>query len=124
MEHTAIERSKIAVILKSLIISYIITGIILLIVAFLLFKFELNESKVSIGIILAYLVSCFSGGWLTGKGSGSRKFMWGLVVGFAYFAVLLLISLIAKHGIQTAPTQLATTLALCLGGGMLGGMLS
>ena len=117
-------KSRLSVVLKSLVVSYIVTGALLLLLTLLLFKLELDESKVSIGIIFIYLISSFLGGFLAGKKSGSRKFLWGLAVGAVYFLLLLLLSLVAKHGIQTQPVQMFTTFLLCSGGGMLGGMLS
>lgn len=124
MEQTAAKKSKPAVVLKALVVSYIVTALLLLLLAFLLFKFELNESKVSIGIIVVYLISGFIGGWIAGKGNENRKFVWGLIVGALYFVLLLVVSGIAGHGIQTQPVQLLTTALLCTGGGMMGGMLS
>ena len=124
MENVVSKNSKPVIILKSLVVSYIVTAVFLLLLAFLLFKFELDEGKVSIGVIAIYLLSGLVGGFLAGKKSGSQKFLWGLIVGVAYFVLLLIISLIAGHGIQTQPMQLVTTAFLCMGGGMLGGMLS
>lgn len=124
MENSIWKKSKAMVVLKSLMISYVVTGILLLILAALLFKLELDEGKVTIGIIAIYIISSFLGGWIAGKGVDSRKFMWGLIVGCAYFVMLTLISLLANQSFQAAPWQLVTTFFMCLGGGMLGGMLA
>lgn len=124
MENDAVNRPKSLIILKSLIIAYVITGVLLLILALLLYKVELNEGKVSIGIIAIYLLSSFIGGLTAGKSSGSRKFIWGALVGVSYFLILTVISLVTKHTLQASMTQIATTFVLCAGGGMLGGMLS
>lgn len=119
-----VNMKKMSSVLKSLVVSYIITIVMLLALTFLLFQFELDEGKVSVGIILIYLLSCFIGGFLAGKKCGSRKFLWGLAVGGIYFTLLLVLSLAVKHGISAQPVQMLTTLLLCAGGGMLGGMLS
>lgn len=119
-----VSMKKMSAILKSLVVSYIITIAMLLVLTFLLFQFELDEGKVSVGIILVYLLSCFIGGFFAGKKCGSRKFLWGLAVGGIYFTLLLVLSLAVKHGISAQPAQMLTTLMLCAGGGMLGGMLS
>lgn len=116
--------SKLSAILKSLVISYIVTAVLLLLLTFLLFKFELDEGKVSVGIIAVYLISCFLGGFLAGKKCVTRKFLWGLAAGVSYFVLLLILSLAAKHGLSTQPLQMFTTFLLCAGGGMLGGMLA
>ena len=59
-----------------------------------------------------------------GKLSGTRRFLWGLIAGVIYFALLILISFGIYHSIQSGAGSMATTLLLCAGGGMLGGMVS
>ena len=124
MENTVMNMSKLSAILKSLVIAYIVTAVLLLLLTFLLFQLELDDGKVSVGIIVVYLLSCFAGGFLAGKKCGTRKFLWGLAVGGIYFVLLFILSLAARHGISTQPVQMFTTFLLCAGGGMLGGMLS
>lgn len=110
--------------LKSLLCAYIITGILLLILTLLLYKLNLDEGKVSAGIILIYVVSTFAGGFVIGKMAGTRKFVWGLTCGILYFALLLLVSLGLYRSLQGNGTNVLTTFFLCAGGGMLGGMVS
>jgi len=124
MDNDALNRPKLMIILKALILAYVVTGVLLLILALLLYKMELNESQVSIGIIAIYLIASFIGGWTAGKSSGSKKFIWGTIVGVVYFLILALISLVTKHTLEAPSLQMVTTLVLCVGGGLLGGMLS
>lgn len=125
MENTVMDHmSKLSAILKSLVLSYIITALLLLFLAFLLFQFRLDEGKAAIGIIIIYLLSCFAGGFFAGKKCGSRKFLWGLAVGCIYFFVLLAVSALTEKGLSAQPGQIVTTFLLAGGGGMLGGMLS
>lgn len=79
--------------LKSLLCAYIISGILLLLLAFLLYKLNLDEGKVAAGIIMIYVVSTFAGGFIIGKLAGVRKFLWGLTCGILYFGLLLSIFL-------------------------------
>jgi len=65
--------------LKALLVSYVVTGLLLLLIAGLLYRFQLDEGKVQIGIILTYILSCFAGGFLTGKMMKSRQFLWGVL---------------------------------------------
>lgn len=110
--------------LKTLLCSYILTGVLLAVLAFLLYKLRLGEQAVSMAIIVIYVIANFFGGFVAGKKLKNRKFLWGLLLGMAYFVVLVLVSLvIGKSGIQLGNTFI-TTLVLCAGGGMLGGMLS
>ncbi len=110
--------------LKSLLFSYIFTGVMLVILAFLLYKLGLSEKIVSIAIIVIYVAATLFAGFVTGKKMQNRRFLWGLFMGGAYFAVLAAVSFcMGEDGIQVG-NSLLTTLVLCAGGGMLGGMLS
>ena len=109
-------------IVKALLVSYLLTGGLLLLLARLLYRFRLDEGKIQIGIILIYIVSCFAGGFLAGKMMKSRKFLWGVLLGLLYFLIMTLVSLAVNRGLQDGTTSYFTTFLLCMGGGMLGGM--
>lgn len=111
-------------ILKALLCAYVVTGILLPVLTLLLYKAGLSEENVNAGIILVYVISTFSGGFVIGKLTGMRKFLWGLLLGVIYFVLLLLISLGIYHSLQADVMNLVTTFLLCAGGGMLGGMIS
>ncbi len=110
--------------LKALIFAYLVTALCLLILAVLLYKLELGEGQVAAGIVAVYILSCFLGGFFLGRKVENRKFVWGLLLGAAYFLFLLGISLILEPGGLAGTKTLLTSIAMCLGGGMLGGMLS
>ena len=110
--------------LKALLSAYIVTGILLVVLALLLYKAGLSEEVVNAGILLIYVISSFAGGFVMGKLTGNRKFLWGLVTGILYFILLIVISLGLYHSLQADLMNLATTFLLCAGGGMLGGMVS
>ena len=76
MEKTARRIQKITALLTGLVAAYAITGGSLLLLALLLFKLDLTEGKITAGIIIIYILSCFLGGLLAGKRAGSRKFLW------------------------------------------------
>ena len=111
-------------VLKALLCAYIVTGILLLVLTLLLYKAGLSEENVNAGIILTYVISTFSGGFVIGKLTGVKRFLWGLLAGILYFALLLLISLGVYHSLQGEAGNLLTAFLLCAGGGMLGGMVS
>lgn len=110
--------------LKSLLFSYILTGGLLLLLALLLYKVGLSQKVVSICIIVIYVLATFFAGFITGKKLKSRKFLWGALMGLAYFLILVVVSLIVNRQPSVLANSLLTTLVLCGGGGMLGGMLS
>ena len=61
--------------LKSLLCAYIVTGILLVILALLLYKAGLGEEMVNAGILLIYVISSFAGGFVMGKLTGTWKLL-------------------------------------------------
>lgn len=116
--------ARITFILKCLLISYLLTTGLLLLLALMLYKFELSEKIVSICIIGIYILVTFLAGFLAGKREGSRKFLWGLLMGALYFAILAVVSIVTNQGIGEISRNFVTVLILCCGSGMLGGMIS
>ena len=122
MENVSIGR-KTAILIRAQLTAWVVTALLLLFMALLLFKLELNESKVSMGITAVYPLSCFFGGLAAGKGGKKKKFLWGLLTGAVYFLILVLLSWNLRAG-REGYFSLIFTGILCLGGGMLGGMIS
>lgn len=110
--------------IKSLLASYIVTGILLLVLTFFMYKFELNEKIVSAAIVGIYVVSTLIGGMIIGKLTKSKRYLWGMVLGIIYFVLLLLITLGVYRTLNGDSVSIATSLILCAGGGMAGGMIS
>lgn len=117
-------KKKGIVCMTALFASYFMTAVMLLILALLLYKMDLDESKVAVGILIIYIVSGFIGGFLAGKGVGNKKYLWGLAVGLLYFLILLGVSAASGHILLQEGIHLFTTMILCVGSGMMGGMLS
>ena len=115
--------ARFTLILKCLLLSYLLTTGLLLLLALMLYRFGLSEKIVSVCIVAIYIIVIFFAGFLTGKREGSRKYLWGLLLGSLYFIVLLIVSLIVNHG-MSASGNFFTVLILCAGSGMLGGMVS
>ena len=124
MEQTTGSRQKIKGIAKGLAAAYLASAGMLLLLALLLYKLHLDNSKMTIGVILIYVVSCFIGGFMAGKKIHTQKFLWGLLVGVLYFLLLLAVSGISRSGIHVDLKEMITTLLICVGSGMAGGMLS
>ena len=110
--------------IKSLLASYIVTGILLLVLTFFMSKFELNEKIVSAAIVGIYVVSTLIGGMIIGKLTKSKRYLWGMVLGILYFVLLLLITLGVYRTLNGDSVSIVTSLILCAGGGMTGGMIS
>ena len=110
--------------IKSLLASYIVTGILLLVLTFFMYKFELNEKIVSAAIVGIYVVSTLIGGMIIGKLTKSKRYLWGMVLGIIHFVLLLLIRLGVYRTLNGDSVSIVTSLILCAGGGMTGGMIS
>lgn len=115
---------KVRAILRSLLFSYAVTGIFLLLLAFLLFQFDLGEKPVSAGIVAVYILSCLLGGFMAGKIIRKDKYLWGILVGVFYYLLLITVSFAVKGKWDMSLMHAVTTFFMCLGGGALGGMLS
>ena len=109
---------------RTLIITYIISAVLLSALAFALYRFRLPESQIALGVSAVYILSCLIGGFIAGKTIKSRRFLWGLAVGLLYFALLFLMSMAQDGGITGSTVHILTVLGMCSLSGMAGGMLS
>ena len=108
---------------RALIAAYILSGILLMVLSFALFKFRLPENQVNLAVCAVYILSCFFG-MIAGKTMRTRRFFWGLVLGSLYFLFLYLMSLAQKDGVTEDTKRLLSVLAMCTLSGMAGGMVS
>lgn len=118
------ERSKLKIVLNSLFFSYLMSGILLAVISFALYKFRLKELQVQLAVNGVYILSCLTGGMIMGKGFGKRRFLCGLFAGILYFAVLFFISLILKRSFSPNLVHFFTIMGICSASGILGGVIS
>lgn len=114
---------RLVALLKCLVAAYLITGVMLLAAAGLLYKFSLGENVIDIGIIVVYCVSSLLAGLFFSKGASSRRFIWGMAAGAVYFLIICAVTFAVEGQIQLISNESITTLFVCTGSGMLGGML-
>lgn len=117
-------KSSLRIIVRTIFITYILTAVFLLILAFSLYQFHLSEGQVNLGINVIYIVTCFIGGVLAGKAAKVKRFLWGFFSGTVYFLVLLSVSCLVNKGIGSGLNELALIFAMCAGSGTVGGMIS
>lgn len=115
---------KVLEVIRSLVAAYIFTGVALAALAFVIYKWELSETVVNIVIMAVYVIASFLGGFITGKRVRERKFFWGLVMGGLYILIIYGVSMIMSASLDMISTANVAACLLCLGGGMLGGMVS
>lgn len=115
---------KLMWILKALLASYIITGLLLLALSYVAFKLEMDEQMVVGIIVTIYVISTFTGGFIIGKLTKVKKYVWGTLVGAIYYGLLLAISYGVYREFGSDAWNIFTTMALCIGGGTFGGMIA
>ena len=110
--------------IKILFVMYFITCILLLLLAFVLYKAQPGEMVSKVWLIAVYIISGLAGGFWIGKRTKSRKFLWGCLMGMLYFAILFAVSLLLYKGLAGDWMHLGTTFVLCVASGTVGGMVS
>lgn len=118
------EKQKGGGMVKATLVMYIITGLLLVLLAFIVSKSEREETVARIGIIAIYVISCMLGGYIIGKIKKTRKFLWGLLAGSVYVTILLAVGIIVGMGTLPELVTALTSAAVCMAAGMLGGMIS
>ena len=111
-------------VIVSLLGSYVITFLGILVLALLLLMFQITERNVDLGIVVIYILAGLTAGIIVGKRIGSRKFLWGMISGSGYFLILFMVSVTLGQDMKHLGNDLTTTFLICMGSGTLGGMLS
>lgn len=113
------ERKSFKWMIVDLMFMYIVTGLGLILMAFLMEKFQLNGTFVEVGVTVIYVVS-----GIAGKKMKRKKFLWGLLLGSLYFLILFAVSAALAGGLPKDLVHMGTTLGICMAAGTLGGMMS
>lgn len=116
-------KEKIMAVLKGTIAAYLVSGLMILIFALLMYYKDLSEDVVKGGIIFIRVLSCFISGILVSKAAKQGKFLWGLLAGIVYYGILILVAMLWGQKMIMDISGIWPTLFLCTFAGMLGGML-
>ena len=87
-------------VIKGLIVSYLVSGAGLLLLALLLLKYQLDERKVSAGNL------------------------WGMILGSIYWGILMLLTIFSGAGTGSGVKGAFLTLLICAGSSTLGAMVT
>ena len=110
-------------VVRTLIVTYVISAVLLAALSFALFQFHLREPEVNAAVNAVYILSCLLGGLIAGKTMKTRRFLWGMGLGLGYAAFLWAVTyLTERSGGDLKETILM--FFICILGGALGGMLS
>ena len=115
---------RIVSIIKTLIATYIVSVILLCIIAGRMYKFDIVNKLTYILMVVTYIISTFVGGFIIGRVEKKDKYLWGGVLGFSYFLILLIISLVVGDGITEGIGSVVSVMLYCIVGGTIGGMIS
>ena len=124
MERIMANASKPIQMMKALLLSYAVTGVLLLVLAYLLYKFALGESQVNLGIMVIYILSCLAGGFYMGRKGKTRRFLWGMGLGAGYALLLMAVTYLTERPFGGDLMEILLMFFICIMGGALGGMLS
>lgn len=108
---------------KIVIPTVLTTLLLMCFFSFVMLNTNVTGKTMTIFIGIIYLISTFVMGVATGKVVKKRKFLWGMVAGTVYFAIILIISASVGNDDTTGFNPSVAAL-LCLLGGTLGGMFS
>lgn len=111
-------------VVRTLIVTYVISAVLLAALSFALFQFHLREPEVNAAVNAVYILSCLLGGLIAGKTMKTRRFLWGLLIGLLYFLFLFCTSMAQSGGMTAEPIRPLSVLAMCALSGMAGGMIS
>ena len=114
-------KNKIIGIMLANILSYVVTFIMILLLALIMFKFQPEDTFINIMVFLTYFISNFGGGFYIGNKCESKKYIHGMICGVIYFIILLSIS-ICLGGDVTNLKKDIWVFVVCVAGGMCGGM--
>lgn len=96
-------RSKLIPVIRTLLLSFLISIIILCLMALLMWKLSLSDGQVKTGLYLSYLLSCLFGGFCFGHIFPKRRILWGLCFGIGYFVLLALVCLVVAKTTLSYP---------------------
>ncbi len=116
-------KEKVSWMIKALLISYVLSCVLLLILAFGVYKLDLKEQIVQGGIMVIYALSAFFGGRTAGKLFKSRRIVWGGLLGVFYYALLFILGLVMYQGVKSI-SDIIPVLGTCVILGMMGGVTS
>ncbi|MBE5934202.1 MAG: TIGR04086 family membrane protein [Lachnospiraceae bacterium] len=110
-------------ILGASIRSFVVSFILLLIFALIMFFGDVEDKTVGVMVVITYFVSNLIGGIYIGKKVEKYKYLWGIIAGIIYFLCIAVVSCIGNNGININESM-AIGMFISIIGGMIGGMIS
>lgn len=110
--------------LKGLLFSTLVVALSAFLLAFVMFKTSWGDSVMFPLLIAFFCISAFIGGRYFAKHAESRRFLWGIAFGVAFFVLYVIVTYFLSADGTLFSDKVLTFLAASLGAGCVGGMLS
>lgn len=105
------------------LISVVVSAVGMVLAALIFSMVGEGQNRIGIAVYVIVVLAVLIGGIYAGHRIGYRRFLWGLALGALYYVILCLIS-VASGCMDAAGWQFCLPFVLlCLGSGMLGGMI-
>lgn len=119
---TASQPISAAAIVTAAAASLVITFILFMIFAFILFLSRMNETQISGGVFVISVISLIIGGIIASKKAQKAGFLHGAIVAVCYLAVVFIGSVIMNKGFFFNMRMITMTIG-CLSAGIFGGII-
>ncbi|MCH5184746.1 MAG: TIGR04086 family membrane protein [Oscillospiraceae bacterium] len=113
---------RIKAVVKALAASLVITFVLFMIFAFILFLSRMNEAQISGGVFVISVISLILGGMIASKQAQKAGFLHGAIVAVCYLAVIFIGSVIMNKGFFFNMRMVTMTIG-CLAAGIFGGII-
>ena len=110
--------------LKGLLFSTLIITLASLLLALLMMKTGWGDPVMYPMLIACFCLATFVGGRYFAKHADSKRFVWGILFGTAFFALYLIITCFLSQNSSLLSENAMTFLPAAVGSGCVGGMLS
>ena len=115
--------TKVLNVSKAILISYILSAIALVVLAFIMYKSGLTKSQVEIGVKVIYFISAFIAGLVIALKEKRKRLFWVMAMLAAYMAIIMIISLILNKGNMENMVSMLVNMAICIVGGGVGALI-
>ena len=110
--------------LGSLVRSFLVSLMLLFIFALVVYLGNISDRSIGVIIMVIYLVSTIIGGIYIGGQIEGFKEIWGMVSGFVYIGIIMLVSVIGSKSRIPLDISSVSAVVVSVLGGMIGAMVS
>ena len=124
LKESTLMKQNLIYLLKGLLFAAVILTLSTLLLAFLMMKTCWSDSVMYPVLITFFCFSAFVGGRYFAKHAESKRFLWGILFGAAFFALYLIVNYTVSENNSLLSENAMTFLIAAVGSGCVGGMLS